>query len=70
MKILWYYDGSKNPDRAHLLGVPLDNLTDEYVAGLPKWLQRSIAACPFYVKNPPVPEVIELPAKQKTEASK
>jgi hypothetical protein len=51
--IVRYYDATKNVDGAFLPGVPLDDITEERWAELPKWLQLSVDASPFYRKTPP-----------------
>lgn len=48
-----YYVADKNPDEAHLPGVPLADLDEEQYASYPDWLQRSIDACDFYQKTKP-----------------
>lgn len=48
-----YYDERKNPDGAFLPGVPLADLTEEQFDALPKWLQLSVDASPFYRKTKP-----------------
>lgn len=49
-EIAFTYDETKNPDGAFLAGVGLRDLTTAEFAALPEWLQRSVEACPFYVK--------------------
>lgn len=51
--IVRYYDATKNPDGGYLPGVALGDLTDEQYDALPKWLQESVDASPFYRKTKP-----------------
>lgn len=56
-----YYDEAKNKEGAFFPGVPLRDLTDAEFDALPKRMQESIDACPFYRKTaPPKPA----PAKE------
>ena len=48
-----YYDARANPEGAELPGVPLRDLTAEEFEALPRWLQYSIDAQPFYRKTAP-----------------
>ncbi len=48
--IAYTYLEDRNPDGAYLPGVPLRNLEQAEVDALPKWLQLSIEASPFYQK--------------------
>lgn len=48
-----HYDQAKNPDEASLPGVPLRDLTTAEFDALPKWLQESVDAAPFYRKTAP-----------------
>lgn len=49
MAIAYYYDATKNRGGDFLAGVPLSDLTEEFVTALPNHMQASIAACSFYV---------------------
>lgn len=49
-KTVFTYDEKLNPDGAYLAGVPLRDLTESEFVTLPEWLQRSVEACPFYVR--------------------
>jgi hypothetical protein len=66
--IVYRYHPQQNPHSAHLPGVPLRDLTAAEVAALPAWLQRSLAACPFYsrVRAPARPA---LPRPSETKES-
>jgi hypothetical protein len=48
-----YYDASKNPDGAFLIGVPLADLSESQWAALPAWLQLSVDASGWYRKTAP-----------------
>jgi len=48
-----YYDASKNPENAMLVGVPLRDLAAEEFESLPVWLQYSVDAQPFYSRTKP-----------------
>jgi hypothetical protein len=48
-----HYDASKNPDKAALPGVPLTDISQDEFDALPKWLQDSVDASPFYRKTAP-----------------
>ncbi len=48
-----YYDESHNPEGAMLAGVPLGDVTEGQFEALPKWLQESLDAQPFYRKTRP-----------------
>jgi len=61
-----YYDEAKNPDGAHLPGVPLRDITEEEFDALPAWLQLSVDASPFYRKSKPA-EQAKAASKPKEE---
>jgi hypothetical protein len=50
-----YYDAGKNPTGGFFTGVPQRDLTQTDLDARPKWLQKSVAAAPFYSKDAPAP---------------
>lgn len=51
--LAYKYNEKKNPDGGHFPGVPLADLTTADFAALPRWLQQSVAAAPFYEEVKP-----------------
>lgn len=47
-QLAFRYDESKNPQRAHIAGVPLRDLTTAEFDELPEHIQRSVKAANFY----------------------
>jgi hypothetical protein len=47
-EIIYCYVAEVNPQGAYLPGVPLRDLTQADVDGMPAWLRPSLAACGFY----------------------
>jgi hypothetical protein len=60
-----YYDASKNPDGAFLMGVPLADLSESQWAALPVWLQLSVDASGWYRKTAPPKVAPERAAKEE-----
>lgn len=56
-KVELYYDATKNPEGAFITGVPLRDVTEDEYKALPKHLQRSALAAPFYRKTRPPADV-------------
>ncbi|GAB4203612.1 MAG: hypothetical protein OHK0022_27950 [Roseiflexaceae bacterium] len=60
-EIVIRYHPKRNPDGAHLPGVPLRDLTRADLAQMPRWQVRSIIKQPFYTRvrrrtpAPPLP---------------
>lgn len=48
-----YYNAERNEAGAHLPGVPLRDLTEQELAEMPGWLQRSVDASGMYFLTKP-----------------
>lgn len=48
MAIMFRYDEKKNPEGAHLPGVPLADISNEEYLAMPDWLRESLKSAPFY----------------------
>lgn len=67
--VVYVYDAERNPDQQTLPGVPLADLTEDFLAELSDWLRKSIAACNFYVPAAVKQQRGSLPRPSETKAN-
>lgn len=64
------YNEKKNPEGAHIPGVPLNDLSEVQFNELPKHIQASVLAAPFYSKKRQQKEITPVAEKPEGESKK